>query len=67
MSTVGVLLSATAVLLVAPFTRPAMAQSTDGESRQAIVEQEQAAKSTALRPYVPGAFESAVIGSRTPC
>src|SRR5258705_8538396 len=53
-------LAATAVLLVAPLTSPAIAQSTDGESRQAIVEQAQTEKATALRPYVPTTFERVV-------
>jgi len=53
-------LATTAILLGGPLTPPAIAQSTDGDSRGAIVEQSQAKKSTALRPYVPSSFERLV-------
>lgn len=46
-----------AVLLVALAASPALAQSSDNDSRQAIVEGAQATKSTTLRPYVPSAAE----------
>jgi len=47
----------TIVSLIGLLASPAFAQSSDGESRQAIVEQAQAVKSTSLTPYVPTTFE----------
>ena len=49
-----------AILLIALIASPAFAQSTDNDSRQAIVEQEQTTKSTMLRPYVPSGVERVV-------
>ena len=42
MRTLGLPLAAIALLLVSPLTSPAIAHSSDGDSRQAIVEQGQA-------------------------
>jgi hypothetical protein len=53
-------LIAPAVVLASLLASPTLAQSTDEESRQAIVEQAQATKSTTLRPYVPSLFERVV-------
>jgi hypothetical protein len=60
MHTPGFLLAATAALLAGPLTSSAFAQATDADSREAIVEQSQAEKSSALRPYVPSGFERLV-------
>src|SRR5262245_41324365 len=60
MRTIASSLVAAAVLVASSITSPAIAQSTDGDSRQAIVEQAQAVKSTVLRPYVPSGFERAM-------
>jgi len=48
------------VLLAGLVASPAFAQSTDPDSRQATVEQEQATKSTTLHAYVPSVFERVV-------
>jgi len=60
MRTFGFLLMPPTVLLAGLLASPASAQSTDSESRQAIVEQAQATKSTTLRPYVPSALERVI-------
>src|SRR5678816_3269459 len=49
-----------AVVLASLLASPTSAQSTDEESRQAIVEQAQTTKSTTLHPYVPSVFERMV-------
>src|SRR5690349_13095821 len=48
---------ATVLLLIGPLGSAAMAQSAENDSRQALVEQAQAAKAATLHPYVPGGFE----------
>jgi hypothetical protein len=48
------------ILLVGVLASPVFAQSTDNESRAASMEQEQAMKSTTLRPYVRSPLERAV-------
>ncbi len=48
------------MFLVGVLPSPLLAQSTDNESRQAIVEQAQTTKSTMLAPYVPSTFERMV-------
>jgi hypothetical protein len=51
---------APAVVLASLLASPTFAQSSDEESRQAIVEQAQTTKSTTLHPYVPSLVERVV-------
>jgi hypothetical protein len=60
MRTFGISLMPRAVVLAGLLASPAFAQSTDSGSRQAVVEQEQATKSTTLQPYVPSGLERGV-------